>query len=296
MVYSMTGFGRGEAADARYKITAEIKTVNNRYLDMNVRMPRIIGMFDAEIRALVKKRLTRGKTDVFISLEDIGETAGAVGYNAQIAGEYIRTMREMAAEFGITDDISVSVIARMPDVFKPEESETDEDAMRVLITQAVDAALKKLNEARAKEGAYLAEDMLGKLREIRGHLDYIKLRAPEITAVYEEKLRERIGQLLDDKQIDEGRLLTEVAIFADKTSVDEELVRLSSHIDTFESALRGEAGTGDGIGRKLDFIIQEMNREANTTLSKSPDMAISEHAVEIKTGIEKIREQIQNIE
>ena len=291
MVYSMTGFGRGEAQDTRYKITAEIKTVNNRYLDMNVRMPRIIGMFDAEIRALVKKRLTRGKTDVFISLEDVGETARAVGYNAQIAGEYIRTMREMANEFGIADDISVSVIARMQDVFRPEESETDEDAMRALITQAVDAALTRLNEARAKEGAYLAEDMLGKLEEIRLHLDYIKSRAPEITEVYEGKLRERISQLLDDKQIDEGRLLTEVAIFADKTSVDEELVRLSSHIDTFESALRGETGTGDGIGRKLDFIIQEMNREANTTLSKSPDMAISEHAVEIKTGIEKIREQ-----
>ena len=297
MIYSMTGFGRGEAQDNRYKITVEIKTVNNRYLDLNVRLPRTFNLFDPEIRALIKKRISRGKADVFVGVETLADAEAGVGFHAHIAAEYIKAMHKMAEDFGITDDTSVSVIARMPDVFKVEDKDTDEDAMRALLNTALEEALARLNEARAKEGAFLAKDLEGKLETIRGHVAFIKSRAPDITKAYEAKLRERIASLLDDKQIDEARLLTEVAIFADKSGIDEELVRLSSHLDAFADILKGEAQGGtEGIGRKLDFMVQEMNREANTTLSKSSDMEISAHAVEIKTEIEKIREQIQNLE
>ena len=297
MIYSMTGFGKGEAQDTRYKITVEIKTVNNRYLDMNVRLPRTFNLFDPEIRALIKKRISRGKADVFVGVETLADAEAGVGFNAHVAGEYVKAMHEMAKEFDIPDDTSVSVIARMPDVFKVEDRETDEDAMRALLTKALEDALARLNEARAKEGAFLVNDLQGKLEDIRTHVDFIKERAPGIAKAYEAKLRERIESLLDDKQIDEARLLTEVAIFADKSGIDEELVRLSSHLDAFADVLKGEAGNGkEGVGRKLDFMVQEMNREANTTLSKASDMEISAHAVEIKTEIEKIREQIQNLE
>ena len=297
MICSMTGFGKGEAQDTRYKITVEIKTVNNRYLDMNVRLPRTFNLFDSEVRSLVKKRISRGKADVFVGVETLADAEAGVGFNAHVAGEYVNAMRKMAKEFDIPDDTSVSVIARMPDVFKVEDKETDEDAMRTLLTAALEEALERLNEARAKEGAFLVKDLLGKLDEIREHVAFIKQRTPEITKAYEGKLRERIASLLDDKQIDEARLLTEVAIFADKSGIDEELVRLLSHLDAFSDVLNGETATGkEGVGRKLDFMVQEMNREANTTLSKSSDMEISAHAVEIKTEIEKIREQIQNLE
>lgn len=291
----MTGFGRAEASDELHRITAEVKTVNNRYLDINVRLPRTFSVFDGEVRALVKKHILRGKTDVFIGMEALGAGDTGVTCNEAVAGEYIRSLKEIAKRFDIPDDVSAMGIARLPDVFTLAERETDEEALRALIVSAVTAALVQCNEARAREGEYLASDIRGKLEKIRADVSFIRERTPEITAQYEEKLKERIVSLIGDTKVDEARLLTEVAIFADKTGVDEELVRLMSHIDAFYAAL--DAGRADeGIGRKLDFIVQEMNREANTTLSKSPDMEVSQHAVDIKTEIEKIREQIQNLE
>ncbi|MBR0163670.1 MAG: YicC family protein [Lachnospiraceae bacterium] len=295
MICSMTGFGAGEASDDRYRITTEIKTVNNRYLDINVRLPRTFNAFDPVVRALVKEHLCRGKTDVYISFETIGESEAKVTCNRTMAAAYVQSMRALAGELDLTDDLSVTGIARLPDVFTIEEEKPDEETLRALVAASCRDALTKLNEARAKEGAFLVKDIEGKLTRIRDNVDFIRERVPRITAQYEEKLKERIRSLLEDTKVDEARLLTEVAIFADKTSVDEELVRLTAHIDSFFDVLGG-GDTAEGVGRKLDFIVQEMNREANTTLSKSPDMEVSERAVEIKTEIEKIREQIQNLE
>ena len=295
MVYSMTGFGAGEASDAHYRITAEVKTVNNRYLDINVRLPRSFQMFDTEIRALVKRHILRGKADVFVGFETIASAEYGVTCNEVVAAEYVRSMREMAKNLSITDDVSVAVLARMPDVFTIEEKQPDEDVLRSLVVSACEEALARLNDARQKEGAYLVTDIEGKLDRIAEDVAFIKGRAPAITKAYEEKLRERIQSLLTDVKVDEARLLTEVAVFSDKTSVDEELVRLAGHIDAFRDTINS-ARKEEGVGRKLDFIVQEMNREANTTLSKTPDMEVSARAVEIKTEIEKIREQIQNLE
>ena len=296
MIYSMTGFGRGEVTDKGYRITVEIKTVNNRYLDMNIRLPRALQSFDPALRSLIKQHISRGKTEVYIGLETDEAKSAQVKCNLPIAAEYAAAMRRMAKELELQDDIAVSQIARMPEVFKIEDNSPDEDTIERLLTEACTEALRKLKEARAKEGAYLAEDLRGKLALIREHAAFIEKKVPEINEAYRQKLKERIASIVQDHAVDEGRLLTEAAIFADKSSVDEELVRLNSHIDAFLETMEQAKDEKDGIGRKLDFLIQEMNREANTTLSKSPDMELSAHAVEIKTEIEKIREQIQNIE
>lgn len=296
MICSMTGYGRGEAADRGYHITVEIKTVNNRYLDMNIRLPRAFQAFDTKLRTLVKQYLVRGKAEMFVTLEtDEAETL-SVKCNLQIAEQYAAAMHEIAKQTDVKDDTTVSLIARMPEVFKIEDNSPEEDVLEKLLTEAAVEALKQLTESRAREGAYLAEDIRGKLTKIREHAAFIEGKVPEINAAYNRKLKERIEEILGNHSVDEGRLLTEAAIFADKSSVDEELVRLNGHIDAFLVTLDSAKEESEGIGRKLDFLIQEMNREANTTLSKSTDMELSAHGVEIKTEIEKIREQIQNIE
>lgn len=296
MVYSMTGFGRGEAEDELYRITVEIKTVNNRFLDLNIRIPRYMNIFDAAIRELSKKYLNRGKADVFVSVDNVGSKDIDVECNSKLAGKYIESLRAVACEYSLREDISVSLIAKLPEVFSIKEAKPDETELEALLLGAVEKALENLNEARQREGEFLLNDLKLKLDNIRSHLEFIEKKVPEFISSYEEKLRARIEELTGDRQIDESRLLTEVAIFADKSAVDEEIVRLKSHIDAFISAADSENAHSEGVGRKLDFIVQEMNRESNTILSKSPDMEVSEHAVEIKTDIEKIREQIQNIE
>lgn len=296
MVYSMTGFGRGEAADSSYRITVEVKTVNNRYLDLSVRLPRSLNAFEGKVRELSKDFLKRGKVDFFISCESLEHADTGLDYNSKIAGEYIRCFHEMAKEYGLKDEISVATIARMPEVFKTQQVAADESVLQSLLAEAVTKACQALNEARAREGDFLREDLKNKLDVISAHVDFIEQKSPLLVKAYEEKLRERIKSLMEDKQIDESRLLTEVAIFADKSAIDEELVRLSSHLEAFRLAITGESAYKEGVGRKLDFIVQEMNRESNTILSKSSDMEVSARAVELKTEIEKIREQIQNLE
>lgn len=292
MIKSMTGFGRCEAAENNRKFTVEIKAVNHRYLDVNIKMPKTLNYFESAIRNELKKYISRGKVDVFISYEDLSEHTCTVHYNKEVAEEYLLYLRRMAEDFGLEDDVRVSTLSRYPEVFTMEEAGADEEELWKELQKAVDGAAKMFVESRVTEGDNLKQDLLEKLEGMLKLVDFIAERSPQIVAEYRRKLEEKVKDLLGDNTVDESRLLTEVTIFADKICVDEEIVRLRSHIETTRSALL----EGGSIGRKLDFIAQEMNREANTTLSKANDLEISNCAIELKTEIEKVREQIQNIE
>ena len=292
MIKSMTGFGRAEYADDKRKFTVEIKSVNHRYLDMAIKMPKKLNFFEAAIRNELKNSIQRGKVDVFITYEDYTENNVGIKYNKDVAGEYMKYLKEMAEEFDLDCDVRVSTLSRYPEVFTMEEIDVDEEEIWAGLQKAIQGAADKFVEARIKEGNALKDDLIAKLDDMLSHVAYIKERAPEIIAEYKQGLEEKIKELLGDTKVDEGRLITEVTIFADKVCIDEEIVRLTSHIETTKKSLI----EGGSIGRKLDFIAQEMNREANTILSKANDLATSNHAIELKTEIEKVREQIQNIE
>ncbi|MBP5453603.1 MAG: YicC family protein [Lachnospiraceae bacterium] len=292
MIKSMTGFGRAEYADVNRKFTVEIKSVNHRYLDMAIKMPKKLNFFEAAIRNELKASIQRGKVDVFITYEDYTENNVGIKYNKDVAEEYLKYLKQMSEEFDLDCDIRVSTLSRYPEVFTMDETEIDEDEIWAGLKKAIQGAADKFVEARIKEGENLKNDLIDKLDDMLSHVAYVKERAPEIIAEYKKGLEEKIKELLGDTKVDEGRLLTEVAIFADKVCIDEEIVRLTSHIETTKKTLI----EGGSIGRKLDFIAQEMNREANTILSKANDLATSNHAIELKTEIEKVREQIQNIE
>jgi uncharacterized protein (TIGR00255 family) len=293
-IKSMTGFGRAEVTENNRKFTVEIKAVNHRYLEASVKMPKKLTMFEANIRNVMKEYMERGKVDVFVTLEDYNEAAETVKYNSALAHEYMKYIQEMADDFGIQNDVRLSVLARFPDVFTMEDMETDEDELWGTLEKAVRGACDNFVKAREKEGENLKSDLIVKLDEMAGYVDFIEEHSPEIVTEYrkrlEEKLRDMLGNL--DVKADEGRIVTEVTIYADKICVDEEIVRLKSHVQ----AMKDELVKGGACGRKLDFIAQEMNREANTTLSKSGDLALTDKAIELKTVIEKIREQIQNVE
>ena len=295
MVCSMTGFGRSEVTEGQRKYIVELKSVNNRYLDINVKMPKKFNAFESAIRSELKGYMKRGKVDVFVSYEDFSETESRVKYNKAIAQEYYDALREMSNDFGIEDDIRLSLLSKFPEVFTMEEEELDEQEVWTGLKRALNEAGKQFMESRAKEGEFLCTDLTAKLDEMLENVEYITKRSPEIIKEYKAKLREKIQDLMEDKQIDENRLAMEVTIFADKVCVDEELTRLRSHIEATSDALRN-GDDKDGIGRKLDFLAQEMNREANTILSKSTDLKISDRGIALKTNIEKVREQIQNIE
>lgn len=292
MIKSMTGFGRAEYADDKRKFTVEIKSVNHRYLDMAIKMPKKLNFFEAAIRNELKNSIQRGKVDVFITYEDYTENNVGIKYNKDVAGEYMKYLKEMAEEFQLDCDVRVSTLSRYPEVFSMEEIDVDEEEIWAGLQKAISGAAEKFVDARIKEGNALKEDLISKLDDMLTHVAYIKERAPEIIAEYKQGLEDKVKELLGDTKVDEGRLITEVTIFADKVCIDEEIVRLTSHIETTKKALV----EGGSIGRKLDFIAQEMNREANTILSKANDLATSNHAIELKTEIEKVREQIQNIE
>ena len=295
MVCSMTGFGRCEITEGERKYTVELKSVNNRYLDINIKMPKKFNAFESDIRNELKKYMKRGKVDVFISYEDFSESETKVRYNKAIAQEYFSYIKEMADDFGLDNDLRVSSLARFPEVFTMEEEELDEEEVWVGIKKALDGAGQQFLESREREGKFLTDDLTEKLDTMMTNVEYIEKRSPEIIAEYKGKLREKVNDLLEDKQIDENRLAMEVTLYADKVCVDEELTRLRSHITATRDALiKGD--DKDGIGRKLDFLAQEMNREANTILSKSTDLKISDTGIALKTDIEKVREQIQNIE
>lgn len=292
MIKSMTGFGRCEVSEGSRKFTVEIKSVNHRYLDVTVKMPKKLNFFETSIRSELKNYTQRGKVDIFISYEDFSENNVCVKYNKEIAGEYMKYLSQMAEDFSLSNDVSALSLSRYPEVLSMEEQAPDEKEIWEELKKALTGAAEGFVESRIQEGENLKSDLLVKLDGMLEHAEFISRRSPKIINEYKTKLKEKVKELLADAQIDENRLLMEVTIYADKVCVDEEIVRLKSHIGTTRAALT----EGGSIGRKLDFIAQEMNREANTILSKVNDLELSNRAIELKTEIEKVREQIQNIE
>lgn len=292
MIKSMTGFGRAELTDEKHKFTVEIKSVNHRYLDVNIKMPKKLNFFESAIRNLLKEYIERGKVDVFISYEDYTEDNFSLKYNEDIAAQYLTHLKAMAEKFGIENDIRVSSLSRYPEVFTMEEQSPDEQALWTDLERALRTAAEQFVDSRIAEGERLCTDLTAKLHGMLSYVDYIEERSPVIMQEYRNRLQDKVSELLGDTQIDESRIVMEVTLFADKICVDEETVRLRSHITSMEETLRA----GGSIGRKLDFIAQEMNREANTILSKANDLKISDTGISLKTDIEKVREQIQNIE
>ena len=292
MIKSMTGFGRCEVLKVSRKFTVELKSVNHRYLDVNIRMPKKLNFFETSIRTLLKSYADRGKVDIFITYEDLSQSQVSVKYNAALAAEYLKYLNQMAEEFSLDNDVRVSTLSRYPEVFTMEECSEDEDELWNGLKEALEGAFSQFVEMRTKEGERLKEDILLKLDLLSEQIRFIEERSPQIIAEYRTKLEEKMRELLEDTQIDDNRIAAEVILFADKICTDEEVVRLKSHIQHMKETLE----ESNGIGRKLDFIAQEMNREANTILSKANDLDISNRAISLKTEIEKIREQIQNIE
>lgn len=292
MVKSMTGFGRLEVSEGSRKLTVEMKSVNHRYLDVTVKMPKKLNYFESAVRGLLKNYIQRGKVDVFITYEDLSETNMALRYNKELAAEYLRYIRQMAEDFGLEQDVKAGALSRYPEVLVMEEVQDDEQELWKLLEKALRGACEQFVETRILEGANLKRDLCAKLDELLEHVDFVEERSPQIIAEYKAKLMEKVKDLLADAQLEESRVAAEVTLFADKVCVDEEIVRLRSHIEHTKAVLEEK----DSVGRKLDFIAQEMNREANTILSKANDLEVSNRAIELKTGIEKVREQIQNIE
>lgn len=292
MIKSMTGFGRAEFADEKRKFTVEIKSVNHRYLDVNIKMPKKLNFFESTIRTLLKEYIERGKVDVYITYEDYTEDNFSLQYNVGLAAEYLKYLNQMAEEFHLDNDIRVSTLSKYPDVFVMEEQAPDEKELWSGLEKALRMACEQFVASRIKEGEHLKNDLVDKLTNMLSYVDFIEERSPEILKEYRSRLEEKVKELLGDRQIDDARIATEVTIYADKICVDEETVRLRSHIETAKETLVN----GGSVGRKLDFIAQEMNREANTILSKANNLEISDTGIDLKTDIEKVREQIQNIE
>ena len=292
MIQSMTGFGRGEATDDKYKITIEMKSVNHRYLDVSIRSPRKLNCFESEVRNQIKTFANRGKVDVFINLEVLEQNNGGVHYNSDVASAYLKGLSQIAEEFDLDNKVNAYQLSRYPDVFTAEEEEYDEEALLALLQSALKQAGQQFKESRTTEGATLYLDIQSKLENISKVVEHIVERSPQLVEEHQKKLTEKVQELLGDTKIDEAVLATELIIYSDKICVDEEMVRLRTHIKHVSETLQ----EGENVGRKLDFLIQEMNREANTTLSKANDVDIANYGIELKTEIEKIREQIQNIE
>lgn len=288
----MTGFGRSEILNEDRKIIVEIKAVNHRYMDLNIKMPRKLSRFEAEIRNLLKDYISRGKVDIYITYEDYTKSDVYIKYNREVAAQYIAHFNSMSEEFGLSTDVKPAVLGKFPEVFTVEEQNNDEDTIWENLKGVIEDAAQKFVESRVAEGENLKADMLSKLDNMLEMVSFIEKKSPEIITEYKAKLIEKIDELAVNTQIDEQRIATEVTLFADKVCVDEELVRLRSHIEGTRNILE----VGGSVGRKLDFIVQEMNREANTILSKSNSLQISDTGINLKTDIEKVREQIQNIE
>ena len=292
MIKSMTGFGRSELVNEEKKIIVEIKAVNHRYCDMNIKLPKKLNYFEVAIRTLLKDYIQRGKVDVFITYEDYSKSNVCVKYNKEIAGEYVAYLNQISEDFGIDNDARVTHIARFPEVFTLEEQTDDEETVWENLEKVIRQAAEMFVKSRIREGENLKNDLISKLDDMLDMVAFIEEKSPEIIEEYKQKLTDKVAELSANTQIDQQRIATEVVIYADKVCVDEEIVRLKSHIESTRNILI----EGGAVGRKLDFIAQEMNREANTTLSKSNSLQISDVGINLKTEIEKVREQIQNIE
>lgn len=292
LVSSMTGFGRASVEIDNREMTVELKSVNHRYLDIGFRLPRYLGFLEDVIRRELSASLTRGHVDVFINYKNNRSDAKSVSVDMALLTAYLEAAREAGSVAGLDDDITLSAALKLPDVTSINEADEDMDAVSALAVAALNEAVKGLKAMRIREGQTLAADMLARAELIKDIAARISLRAPEVVKEYKQKLTDRISELLEKTPVDESRIAMEVAIFADKASIDEELVRLSSHVEQLKHMLNGD----DAAGRKLDFIVQEMNREFNTIGSKANDAEIVKCVIEGKGEIEKLREQVQNIE
>ena len=292
MIRSMTGYGRAKETIHNRDITIELRSVNNRFLDCTVKIPRVYTFCEDVVRAQVQKAITRGKVDVFITIQSVGAEATTVTVNRDLAAGYVRAMHGLAEEYGLRDDISVMGVARFPDVLTVSKAEEDMESLSADICTVLQQAIAGYNAMREAEGARLCEDIVGRLATIEALTGTIEERSPDTVAEYRERLSAKMKEVLQSTTIEESRILMEAAIYSDKVAVDEETVRLHSHV----AQLRAMLESGGVIGRKADFLIQELNREANTIGSKCCDIAISESVIALKAEIEKIREQIQNVE
>jgi len=292
MVNSMTGYGRSEQETGLQKVLIEMKAVNHRYCDIVLKIPKKMAMFEDRIKKLVKSHVNRGRVEIYMSFDEEKGEDFTVTPNYAVLDQYKAALDEMKDRYGISRDFDLNLLTRFQDVFSVEYKEIDEEAIWSLIEKAVTEALNSLIQMRKVEGQKLLEDIQGRIKTIKGIIVELEKRAPEIVVIHKEKMRERIGELLGEIELDEAKLAQEVAYFSDKTNITEELVRLDSHLDQLATIFDED----QSIGRKLDFLLQEINREINTIGSKSPDIDISNHVIELKSEFEKIREQIQNIE
>ena len=289
---SMTGYGRARAAIDGREIMVELRAVNHRYLDVNVKTPRGYGFLEDALKKATGARISRGKVDIFVAITDMGAQETAIVLNKELARGYLDALQELRDTFHLHDDITVMSIARMPDVLVSEHLEVDADALTAAVLGVFSQAVDEFDVMRAREGEKMAADVSSRMQTILGLVEEVEKRSPERVAAYRERLEKRMNEILADTTVDPQRILTEAAIFADKTAVDEETVRLRSHLDQLALMLTEEKP----VGRKLDFLVQEMNREANTIGSKANDTAMANLVIGLKAEIEKIREQIQNIE
>lgn len=292
MIKSMTGYGRFEGVVEDKKILVEIKSVNHRYADYNIKVPRYFGYLEDKVRVYASEFINRGKVDIYVSMESFGEADKQVTLNAPLAENYIEVLRELRDTFSLRDDISVGSVARFSDIFLTERKEEDAEHIWALVKDALSQAMNDFVEMRKREGERMLADLRARSAFMLERVAEIETRSPQCVAEYRAKLRARIEEVLESTNIDEARILTEAAIYADKIAVDEETVRLRSHFDEMETILT----SGEPAGRKLDFLIQEINREINTIGSKANDIEIAKIVVDLKAELEKLREQVQNIE
>ena len=291
-MYSMTGYGRGEYKKGGVELTVEIKTVNNRYLDAVIKAPRIFAAHEENIRGIIREKLTRGHADVFISFSDKREREKVLNLDENAARSYVGAAGKISALFPeITNDLTVTSVLRYPEVLKSEDAAAADDEIIAAMLEALQSALEKLNAMRKIEGEKLKDDMLSRMDTIEKLVSEVEMRAPLVVEGYRAKLEAKMKKILENTEVDESRLLTEAALFADKSNIDEELTRLHSHISQFREICKEEL-----VGRKLDFLVQEFNRETNTICSKSNDIEITRLGLALKNEIEKVREQVQNVE
>ena len=292
MLYSMTGFGRSEMSEEGRRVSVEIRSVNHRYLDLNLKVPRKLSNYEANIRKLIQENCVRGKVDVSVTFQDTSEEAGNLELNIELAAAYLKHFETLEKELGIKNDACASTFARIPDVFTIRDEKNDDPALEAFLEKALMEALDAFRSAKASEGEALKTDLLKKLDVMLENVDQVEKRYPEIIKEYRERLEAKLAEVKADTSIDENRLAAELVIYSDKLCTDEETVRLKNHILTMKKTLTD----GGQAGRRLDFIAQEMNREANTILSKANDLRTSELGIALKTDIEKVREQVQNVE
>ena len=292
MVLSMTGFGRGKAEDANREVNVELKTINHRYLDVNLRMPRCMSVLEDDAKKRIQQVITRGRVEVYVGYKNKAQDQIVVSVNEPVANAYRKAFWTLAEKFGIEDKPDLAVLSGIADIFTVTEPEEDEDTLRSLLISALDGALQVLMRMREREGQFLMEDLLERSITINGMVDAIEERSPLVVEEYRRKLDQRLKDLLKSTDLEETRFNMEVAYFADRSNITEEIIRLRSHIGQLQQTLKA----GGPVGRKLDFLVQEMNREANTIGSKASDLIIANQVVAIKSEIEKIREQVQNLE